>query len=146
MCCLVSKCLEISLLPFCYQLLVCFFVVGEHTCYVISILLNLLMFVLWLKIKINLDICSVSPWKSHILCCCHVWYFINVNLNMLKCWLMVLLSCFILLLTFGLVVLSSIERDFEFSNCNCGFFCFSFHFYQLLLHIIFDFVVWCIPI
>lgn len=95
-CCLLSKCLKIFLLFFCYlkekldssgQ--------GTHFC-MISIIFNLLRVFHGLRYGLLWHICYRGTWREAF--CCWWWSVLYTSIRF--CWLMVLLSSLISLLTF----------------------------------------------
>ena len=72
-------------------------------------------------------ICYLQTWKE----CIFLLLGGTPLMSIRSYWLVVLLTSFIVLLIFCLVVLSVVEREkgVEVSNYNCRFFYFSFLFY-----------------
>ena len=127
-CCLLSKCLDIFLLSFCYWFLVWVFW-WKNTFGRISILLNLIRFALWPRITVYVGICSKKRMCTLLLdgmlykytLCTFAWY---------QCWVPPPL------VVFRLGVLSC-ESSGQVSKSNCGF-TYSRIFASYIVHI------WCL--
>ena len=84
---------------------------------------------------VYLSMCSVSPWQEHALCYCYMFY--TCQSDPVGWW------CFsIPSVTSCLCVPSIVKKGMQLSNYNCEFIYLSSKFYQLMLHIFGNSVVW----